>query len=119
VVLDLDLFREVNETLGHIAGDQLLVEVARRLSATVGPGEMVARLGGDEFAVVLAATAPDGRTPDGRRPDGATPEGIAPAAVEAARALLATLDAIALGDLRVRVEASAGVMLQRDHRQPI
>ncbi|WP_029031532.1 putative bifunctional diguanylate cyclase/phosphodiesterase [Salinarimonas rosea] len=54
LLLDLDGLKEVNDTLGHDAGDALLVEVARRLSAEVEADDVVARLGGDEFAVVLA-----------------------------------------------------------------
>ena len=50
--IDLDRFKDVNDTLGHDRGNELLVEVAHRLSRAVGEGELVARLGGDEFAVV-------------------------------------------------------------------
>ncbi|HWT94207.1 MAG TPA: EAL domain-containing protein, partial [Solirubrobacteraceae bacterium] len=54
LVVDLDRFRRLNETLGHEAGDRVLADVAARLRDAVRPGDVLARLGGDEFAVLLS-----------------------------------------------------------------
>ena len=59
--IDLDNFKMINDTLGHAAGDQVLVEVSRRLVASVRESDTVARLGGDEFVAILEDL---GSTPD-------------------------------------------------------
>lgn len=52
--LDLDRFKVINDSLGHLVGDQLLQGIARRLEMCMQPGDMIARLGGDEFAILLS-----------------------------------------------------------------
>ena len=64
LLVDLNDFKTLNDTLGHIAGDEMIVAVARRLHAAVPDGATVARLGGDEFAVLVT----DGSTGDATRP---------------------------------------------------
>ncbi|MEV5767339.1 bifunctional diguanylate cyclase/phosphodiesterase [Micromonospora sp. NPDC052213] len=92
VLIDLNHFKEVNDTLGHAAGDQVLVQVAERLGAAAQEGDLVARLGGDEFAVLL--------------------RGLPAPAVAAHRAetLLAALhEPFDLDGMRISVEASGGI----------
>ena len=57
--LDLDRFKDVNDTMGHPVGDELLKAVARRLRANTRPADIVARFGGDEFAVLATDTDAD------------------------------------------------------------
>jgi diguanylate cyclase (GGDEF)-like protein len=96
-VLDLDNFKDVNDTLGHEAGDELLREVATRLSTAGGSQTVVARLGGDEFAVTYFAS------PD--RP------------LDTARALAASLHhPVLLNGVEVEVGGSVGVATTADAR---
>ncbi|SCL15742.1 diguanylate cyclase (GGDEF) domain-containing protein [Micromonospora rhizosphaerae] len=92
VLIDLNHFKEVNDTLGHGAGDRVLMQVADRLRGAASPGDLVARLGGDEFAVLLR------RLP-------------APAiAAHRAEALLAPLhEPLDVDGMRISVEASGGI----------
>ena len=57
--LDLDRFKEVNDTFGHAVGDALIREVTAQLSAVISPGDELARMGGDEFAVIKRARSKD------------------------------------------------------------
>jgi len=52
-VLDVDRFKDINDTFGHLAGDKVLREVAQRLARVTREGDSIARLGGDEFSILL------------------------------------------------------------------
>ena len=56
IFLDLDRFKVINDSLGHVVGDKLLIAISTRLKAAVRPGDIVARLGGDEFTILLNRT---------------------------------------------------------------
>lgn len=74
VALDLDRFKQVNDSHGHGAGDQLIVEVARRLSGLARANDLVARLGGDEFAMICTGVTARGLAALARRiTDGLSP----------------------------------------------
>jgi diguanylate cyclase (GGDEF)-like protein len=57
--LDVDRFKVINDSLGHHAGDRLLIAIAERVQATLRPGDMLSRFGGDEFTVLLEGVDPD------------------------------------------------------------
>lgn len=98
VLIDLDRFRSVNDTLGHLAGDRLLLQIAGRLRTALPRDAEAARLGGDEFAVLLPAV------------DSAT------SAQRVARTLVAALGSpLDLEGLTLVLEASAGVAVFPEH----
>lgn len=61
LVIDLDRFKAINDTMGHGAGDAVLIEIASRLAGLTGPTDTVVRLGGDEFAVIIEGQAAEAR----------------------------------------------------------
>ncbi|WP_443059345.1 bifunctional diguanylate cyclase/phosphodiesterase [Streptomyces sp. NBC_00435] len=98
VLIDLDRFRAVNDTLGHLAGDRLLLQIADRLRQALPPDAEAARLGGDEFAVLLPVA------------DSTT------SAQRVARNLVAELSSpLDLDGLTLVLEASAGLAVFPDH----
>ncbi|MGW1883081.1 putative bifunctional diguanylate cyclase/phosphodiesterase [Streptomyces sp. NPDC001970] len=98
VLIDLDRFRSVNDTLGHLAGDRLLLQIAERLRLALPRGAEAARLGGDEFAVLLPTA------------DSTT------SAQRVARHLVGQLSSpLDLDGLTLVLEASAGLAVFPDH----
>jgi diguanylate cyclase (GGDEF)-like protein len=97
LLLDLDRFKEINDTFGHQCGDLLLQEVGQRLRDRLGFGDIIARLGGDEFGVLL-------------------PGAGAERASEAARTILQALEQpLLLEGQELEVGASIGIALSPDH----
>jgi diguanylate cyclase (GGDEF)-like protein/PAS domain S-box-containing protein len=96
LVMDLDGFKEINDSLGHAAGDDLLVELSRRLKAALRSSDTVARLGGDEFGVLL--------------PDASVPDDV----LRAVHRMQAAIDPITLQGLSLSLEASIGIALYPD-----
>jgi len=97
--VDLDGFKQVNDSLGHRAGDELLTEFAARLTASVRSGDLVGRLGGDEFAVLL------------------TDASDAEAMAIADRIVRVAATAFVVGGQLVSLSASVGVALWEDVRE--
>ena len=98
LLVDLDRFKEVNDTLGHDAGDRLLAAVGARLRTVLRPDQLLARLGGDEFAVVLPGVERSG-------------------AVRVASAMQAALvDPFEIDGTRLHVSASVGIATARPPR---
>ncbi|TDV15632.1 putative bifunctional diguanylate cyclase/phosphodiesterase [Paraburkholderia caballeronis] len=100
VILDLDGFKDVNDTLGHAVGDGILCDVARRLTALARPDDTVARIGADEFALLLRGVTD---TADARR------------FADAAAAAIA--EPMVVGGFDVRVTACCGVAVAPQHAQ--
>jgi diguanylate cyclase (GGDEF)-like protein/PAS domain S-box-containing protein len=99
IFLDLDGFKEVNDTFGHQSGDELLIAVAQRLLLSMRPSDTLARIGGDEFVAMLEDVSSRA------------------AARRIAERLIGPLsEPFRLGDREVRVTASAGISLGTDSR---
>jgi diguanylate cyclase (GGDEF)-like protein len=104
LMLDLDRFKAINDTMGHAAGDILLKEVARRLRNVSAAGDVVARLGGDEFAIITFGASIDSDQP---LRDGAT--------ALAGRLLDVINEPFLIDDKTVFVGTSIGIALAPDH----
>jgi diguanylate cyclase (GGDEF)-like protein len=97
LMLDLDRFKEINDTVGHSTGDRLLREIGPRLAPILRPADTIARLGGDEFAVLLVGVDTD------------------EAEAIAARMLATLHEAFTLGELSVTIDASVGIVSHPAH----
>jgi len=99
LLMDLDKFKEINDTLGHACGDQALCAVAKGLSALVEGSGLVARLGGDEFAIVISGSDVADRAKK----------------LSERAALAFSKNSISLGERSVRVTGSIGVAIYPEH----
>ena len=97
LLIDLDGFKELNDTLGHHAGDQVLRQIGPRLAALLRADDTLARLGGDEFAVVL------------------TPADEATASTAGLRLRAALERSFEVGDISVHIDASVGIAIFPEH----
>jgi diguanylate cyclase (GGDEF)-like protein len=102
LLLDIDRFKEINDSLGHDRGDQLLVQVADRLREIVRETDTVARLGGDEFAILLK-----------------TVRGVDDAVIFAERVLQAFDEPFTVDEMVLHVETSIGLALFPDHADDV
>jgi diguanylate cyclase (GGDEF)-like protein len=98
LLIDLDRFKEVNDTLGHHVGDQLLAQIGPRLAEVLRSADTVARLGGDEFAVLLPAA-----------------DGLTGALEVASRLREALAEAFRVEDVELDIDASIGVVISGAH----
>jgi diguanylate cyclase len=98
LLIDLDRFKEVNDTLGHHVGDQLLAQIGPRLAGVLRGADTVARLGGDEFAVLLPAV-----------------DGLTGALDVASRLRDALTEAFRVEDVELDIDASIGVVISGAH----
>ena len=98
LLIDLDRFKEVNDTLGHHVGDQLLAQIGPRLAGALRASDTVARLGGDEFAVLLPAV-----------------DGLTGALDVASRLREALAEAFRVEDVELDIDASIGVVISGAH----
>lgn len=98
LMIDLDHFKEINDTLGHKAGDLLLKEIRPRLAQILMPSDLLTRLGGDEFAILVRDVSSD------------------PALVDKAKRIIESIKQPFLVDgLRVQIGASLGIALSPTH----